>query len=102
MTNVNADNRLADLLIELKRHLGSCRNCKSAMVARDKTMLCEHTIGLILTAAWQYDHVIPRRLQVRRKRQSFVFACPDISVHGKSAEITAEPLIVVGVQDGMF
>ena len=102
MTNVNADNRLADLLIELKRHLGSCAKCRGAMKTRDKGMLCDHTVGLILTAAWQYDHVIPRRLAARRKGQRFIFACPDISAHGKAAEMTAEPLIVVGVQDTLI
>lgn len=100
--NVNSDNRLRDLLLELKRHLKSCRNCTAAMKARDSKALCDHTIGLILTAAWQYDHVIPRRITSSRKGDPRIFNCPDLSCHGKAWELTAEPLIATGVQDGLF
>lgn len=98
----NADNRLADLLLELKRHLRVCKGCIGAVKTRDKSLLCDHTIGLILTAAVQYDTVIPRRVSAHRKNVPHVFACPDISAHGKAFAITAEPLIVVGTQDALF
>jgi len=100
--NANADNRLADLLIELKRHLRTCKSCQGAIKTRDKSLLCDHTIGLILTAAWQYDTVIPRRLSVKRKGDPHVFACPDLAAHGKASALTAEPLIVVGVEGTLF
>jgi hypothetical protein len=100
--DANADNRLADLLLELKRHLKSCRGCQGAMKTRDRTLLCDHSIGLILTAAWQYDHVIPRRIKAKRGSDPHVFACPDPSAHGKANSLTAEPLIVCGIETTLF
>jgi hypothetical protein len=100
--DVNADNRLAELLIELKRHLRTCRDCQGAIKTRDRWMLCEHTIGLILTAASRYDQVIPRRIAAKRKGDLHVFSCPDISVHGKSFAMTAEPLVVIAVESALF
>lgn len=100
--DTNADNRLSDLLLELKRHIRSCRNCQGAIKTRDKTLLCDHTIGLILTAAWQYDHVIPRRIKAKRSGNPHIFACPDPSAHGKANSLTAESLLVVGVEDALF
>jgi recombinational DNA repair protein RecR len=100
--DVNADNRLAELLVELKRHLRVCRYCQGAIKTRDRSMLCEHTIGLILTAASRYDQVIPRRIAAKRRGDHHVFSCPDISAHGKSFAMTAEPLVVIGVESTLF
>lgn len=100
--NVNSDNRLADILLELKRHLRTCKDCQRAIKVRDRFMLCDHTIGLILTAAWTYDRVIPRRISARRGNRPCVFSCPDLSAHGKSYALTAEALLVTGVQDALF
>lgn len=101
-TNVNSDNRLADLLIELKRHIRQCKNCQGAIKARERNLLCDHTIGLILTAATTYDRVIPRRIAAKRKGDPIVFACPDVSAHGKSFALTAEALVVTGFQGSLF
>jgi hypothetical protein len=100
--DVNADNRLADLLLELKRHLRTCTHCQGAIKTRDRYHLCDHTIGLILTAALRYDRVIPRRIEAKRRGDPHVFACPDISAHGKSYALTAEPMIVVGFESTLF
>lgn len=100
--NVNSDNRVADLLIELNRHIKTCRTCSGAVKARDKYGLCDHTIGLILTLAITHSGVIPRRLTLRRKGTPSVFACPDLSKHGQAYAMTAEPLTVTGVQGELF
>jgi hypothetical protein len=100
--DVNADNRLANLLFELKRHVRTCRYCQAAIKTRDRAMLCDHTIGLILTAAVQYDGVIPGRIKAKRDGDPHVYPCPDISAHGKSFAMTVEPLLVTGVQSRLF
>lgn len=100
--NVNSDNRVADLLIELNRHLKICRQCTGAVKTRDKYALCDHTIGLILTLAITHSTVIPRRLMVRRENKTAVYSCPDLRKHGMAYSMTAEPLIVVGVQGELF
>ena len=100
--NVNSDNRVADLLIELNRHVKTCQRCRGAIKTRDQRALCDHTVGLILTLAITHAGVIPRRLTLRRKGETPVFACPDLSKHGQAYALTAEPLIVVGVQGELF
>lgn len=102
MGNVNSANRTADLLLELKRHIKTCRNCTGAVKTRDKDQLCDHTIGLILTLAVTYDNVISRRLKLARKGDPRIYACPDVTKHGRVYAMTAEALIVVGVQDELF
>lgn len=98
----NSDNRTADLLVELNRHLKMCKQCTGAMKAHDQYGLCDHTTGLILTLAKTYASVIPRRLRAGRAAPSRIYACPDLTKHGKAYAMTAEPLIVTGVQDGLF
>lgn len=100
--NVNSDRVTADLLLELKRHLRTCKSCQGATKARDRAALCDHTIGLILSIATRYDHVIPRRLQVKRRNYPHVFACPDLSLHGPTYALIAEPLIVTGIEGTLF
>jgi recombinational DNA repair protein RecR len=100
--NPNSDNRLADLLLELKRHLRTCKHCIGAIKTQDYGLLCQHSRRLVITAAWQYDTVIPRRLKAHRSGDHHVFACPDPSAHGKANSITAEPLLVVGVESTLF
>lgn len=102
MVNANSDSRVHDLLIELKRHLMTCRDCRAAMHAKDGSLLCRHTIGLILTTAVQYDGVIPRRIRAHRMPGNWVHACPDLSAHGKTYSLISEPLQVTGMQEGLW
>lgn len=100
--SVNSDNRLADRLIELKRHIIHCRNCQTAIKARDRTLMCDHTLGLVLTAVAQFDTLISRRLAVKRTNDNVFYACPDLAAHGKSWAMSAEPLVVASVQEGLW
>lgn len=99
---VNSDNRFADLLLELKRHIQHCRTCQSAIKVRDETLMCKHTIGLILTAVARYDTLISRRLAVKRTHDHVFYACPDIAAHGKTWALTVEPLVPAHVQEALF
>lgn len=100
--NVNSDNRLADVLVELKRHIRVCRGCQSAIKVRDRSLLCDHVTGLILTAVTQFDTVIPRRIAAKRKAGNVFYACPDLAAHGKTWAMSAEPLTATGVQERLF
>jgi len=100
--SANTDNRVADLLLELKRHLRTCRTCHGAMRTRDPYQMCPHVIGLVLSAAIRYDQVIPDRIKAKRGEGHHVFACPDLGAHGKTYPLIAENLLVVGVQDSLF
>lgn len=100
--SINSDNTFADNMLELKRHIRHCRNCQSAIKVRDKTLLCDHTIGLILTAVIRYDTLISRRLAMKRTHDHVFYACPDITAHGKTWTLTVEPLIPAHVQESLF
>lgn len=102
MYDVNSDNRFADLLLDLKRHIRHCQSCAGAIRVNDHAMLCTRSRVLILTMVMQYDHVIPRRLQAKRESDRVVYACPDLTRHGKAYAMTADPLFVVGVQESLF
>jgi hypothetical protein len=100
--NVNSDNRVADAMLAIKVHLRKCRTCQGAVRTRDYELLCKWVKANILEAIAQFDTVIPRRLLAARKRQSVFYACPDLSKHSKAYAMTAEPLIAVGIQEGLF
>lgn len=100
--NVNSDNRVADMLIGVKQHLRHCKKCGDAIRVSDLGVLCADMTKTLLTLAIQYDHVIPRRIKARRSDHTVFYSCPDLSRHGKSYVLTAEPLVATGVQEGLF
>lgn len=102
MPNVNKDQRLYDAMILLKRHLRSCKECASARKSADESRLCIPGARLTLRAADRYDHLIALRTKAFANRDGTVFPCPDLSKHGKSYELTAVPLHVTGIQDGLW
>lgn len=102
MAGVNDDKRLFDAMIVLKRHLRSCKPCHHARQVGDPYLLCVDGIRLTLNAADRYDHMISLRAKALRDKTGTVFACPDLSKHGKSYAMLAAPLHVTGVQEGMF
>ena len=99
---VNSDGKVSELLLELKRHLMACRNCQAAVKARDQSALCQHTTGLVISIALRYDTVIPRRIAAKRGTDRHVFSCPDLSAHGATYPLIAEPLIVAGIESPLF
>ena len=102
MNYANSDARLFDAMIELKRHLRSCKPCISARKAADEYAMCRTGLRLTLKAADRYDLLISLRRQAFASRQDTVFACPATSAHGKAYELTALPLHVTGVQDRLI
>lgn len=102
MPRTGRDQKLYDTLLNLKRHLRTCSDCKAARKAVDPYMMCRSGILLTLQAADQYDSVIKLRIAAHSNRDNHVFACPDLSKHGKPYSLTAPALHVTAVQDGMF
>ena len=100
--NVNSDNRVADVMAEIKRHFKYCNKCPGAIKALDYDNLCRRMRVLIVTAALQFDTVIPRRLSAARNKRPVFYACPDIGAHSKTWAMTAEPLTATGIQESLF
>lgn len=102
MSYANQDRNLFDSMIELKRHLRSCRDCIAARKAADEYRMCRTGLRLTLKAADRYDLLISLRRQAFASKQDTVFACPATSAHGKAYELTALPLHVTGIQDRLI
>lgn len=102
MPRTGKDQKLYDTLIDLKRHLRTCRDCLAAQKSNDAYMMCRTGMLLTLQAAKDYDSVIRLRIAAHSNPDGHVFACPDLSKHGKPYSITAPALHVTAVQDGMF
>jgi hypothetical protein len=91
-----------DGLSELKRHLRSCRYCMAAKKANDPLAMCVIGIRLTWKAAMQYDNLIRLRTIAHNNPGGVIYACPDLSKHGKDYSLTASPYHAVGVQDRLF
>ena len=102
MSIANSDKALFDAMISLKRHLRSCRECRAARVVANPRGMCRDGLNLTLRAADRYDLLISLRVKAFKSKQGTVFACPDTSKHGNSYSLTAVPLHVTGIQDGLF
>lgn len=102
MSLANSDQACFDAMIELKRHLRSCKPCHTARKAASEQLMCRTGIRLTLKAADRYDLLISLRAKAFKSRQDTVFACPDISKHGQSYALTALPLHVTGIQDRLI
>lgn len=100
--NINRHTFICVRLLELRRHLGVCTQCRGALKAADKSGLCEATSSLILTIAQRWDANIPGRLAVRRKGEALQFLCPDPNAHGPAYAAVAEAVHVDSVQDSLF
>jgi hypothetical protein len=98
----NADNRLYDRLIKLKTHLRSCKVCHAARKTSDPKMMCTFGMTLVLSVADSYDSIIGLRVSAHGSDKVTVFPCPKPSVHGKTFELTAIPVVVVGYQDRLL
>lgn len=98
----SSDNKLYDLLILLKRHLNECAACRAARKCNDPYMMCKTGITFVLSTMTHYDTVIALRLNARAAEGTYVYPCPSPRAHGKTHELTALPVMVVGVQDRLF
>lgn len=100
--NPNSDNRTADVLSEMRHHFRYCRECKGAMKARDYSLMCDRTKRNVITAALMIDTAIERRIKAKRNNVTVFYACPEMGAHSQTWRLTAEPLVAVGIQDGLF
>lgn len=53
----------------------------------------------MLQVALRIDDLITLRRKALSAAKPYIFACPDVSKHGKSYALTALPMAVTGIQD---
>lgn len=100
--NINRQRLLVVTLFHLRRHLGHCRACKSAMHTGDFDMLCDLAKQDLVEVAVKWDTSIAGRLTARNSNREYVFPCPDPNAHGEAYAATAEPVLVTAHVDTLF
>jgi len=100
--SVNRNNLLAVRLLQLRRHLVTCRQCHGMIKALDYAGLCDSTKADILFIAQKWDSNIPGRITGSNSKDGLVFLCPDPNAHGAAYAATAEAVAVTSIQDSLF
>lgn len=94
--------QLVVLLLQLRRHMETCHQCKPAISAMDYDLLCEESRGLIINVARRWERNIAGRLLGRKSDTRTVYPCPNINAHGKEYAIAAEQCVVTSTVDTLF
>lgn len=100
--NVNSQNLLCVKLLQLRRHLNSCRKCRSARKAREYKEMCPWSQHIIIEIAIRWGNNIAGRLAARNGMHDYIYPCPDPNAHGPAYALTAEACILAGNQEGLF
>jgi hypothetical protein len=96
------DERLYNDMAILKRHLGECRQCRAATKGFTPYNMCPAGMLMTVAVASRFDSIIRLRRAAHNGPDHTVFACPDLSRHGKAYALAALPLHVTSTQDRLF
>lgn len=86
----------------LRRHMVQCKPCRGAVAASYPEHLCLTGTILAVKAAKEFDAVLAVKCEAHKDPNGFVYACPDVSLHGEAYALYAEPLTVIGKQESLF
>lgn len=96
------DDVLFEQMVMFKRHMGSCRKCQAAKKTHDPNDTCDIGNMLVFRMALKLDDLISLRRKALEAADPFIYACPDVSKHGKAYAMTVLPMAVTGIQGRMF
>lgn len=102
MTIPDRDNRLFSRLINLRRHLIKCDECRQARAALSMDRMCHDGKLLTVTAADEFDVIIELRRKALVLGDEMVFPCPDTAAHGQAYALSVKPCRMVAIQDSLF
>lgn len=86
----------------LRRHMLKCPDCRGAIASWSVHKMCLTGARLVVSAAAEFDAVLDIKKQAHSHPGGWVYACPDIAVHGECAALSAQPLTVTGRQGALF
>jgi hypothetical protein len=89
-------------IINLRSHLINCYKCRAVFADPDLPNVCQEGIAMCMQVAHSCNALLATKRQAVSTINHYVYACPDIAVHGEAYAMTAQPMAVVGVQDGLF
>lgn len=96
------DLRLGHGLVQLRRHLLKCYDCKGARQSGNPDGMCTTGRILTLTAADDFDVVIEMRRKAHGHADGAIYACPDLSRHSESYQLSAILFKVIPLQGELF
>lgn len=102
MTGRNSSERLVSYMVQLRRHLLKCYDCKGAMKVGPTGVLCSVGATLTVSAAREFNGVIEMRRRALKNGDGLIHACPDLSKHGEAYALTARMFVVHGVQEELL
>ncbi len=102
MARVSGTDPFAQAVTALRAHMNRCAKCK--YILHDITAECRCMEGMRRAA--QVVKTCDALFKAKRNADStindYVYACPDISMHGVDYALTAQPLSVNAAQEGLF
>lgn len=102
VNRANREKKSTDAVIELRKHMRTCKQCIAARKTLNPHDMCSMGIMFVLHTAILLDDAIRLRLQASADKDGFFYPCPSPEKHGLSWAQTVTPLMAIGVQDRMF
>lgn len=89
-------------VINLRSHTLKCAACRFDYGDPDPIMTCQTGMKIVMEVARSADKLLEAKRHAVSTINHYIYACPDISAHGDAYALTAQPLSVNGVQEGLF
>lgn len=89
-------------VVKMRSHLIKCYACRFDFGENEPNPTCFTGLKLAVEVVRTADRLLEAKRKAVSTINGHVYACPDISAHGEAYAMTAEPLSVVAMQDGLF
>lgn len=102
VNRANRQKKSTDAVIELRKHMRTCRKCIAARKSLIPHDMCSMGMMMVLQTSILLEDAIRMRLQASADKNGFFYPCPSPEKHGLSWAQTVTPLMATGVQDRIF
>lgn len=79
-----------------------CYECRAAINGRDMQAPCVLGWTLCVQVARSCNKLLEDKRKAVASIGDYVYACPDVSLHGEAYALTARPMSVTAIQDELF
>jgi hypothetical protein len=80
----------------------SCPKCRYFIKDYSANANCAEGMRLTAQVVKACDTLMKVKRQAVSTINEYVYACPDVAVHGEAFALTAQPMAVAGIQDELF
>jgi hypothetical protein len=97
-----SDQHLFSTMLDIKRHLITCKQCREAYRAGYADDICATMRLMVLDAVSGYDRVVGLRQAAIKSGKQIAWPCPRPAEHGSAYAQAVTPMIVLGIQEALF